>query len=223
MENEKQLTEKESLALIAGMINKAKNVYYETGITSVMWGIVVAVCSLEKFAELHFDYRLPFDIYYLTILAIIPQIIISVREKRKRIVRPYDETFMDYLWMGFGIMILLTMFLVNKVSAAWYPVYTEYKTLTGHDPSFRFYNFIPSFFLILYGMPTFVTGIVCKFKPMIFGGIFCWICSVIGIYTMIKVDLLLMASSAIVAWMIPGIIMGKEYRKAKKELMQADV
>ena len=63
---EKQFTEKESLDLIATMINKAKNSYHDTGISAMMWGAVIAVCSLVKLSELHFDYRLPFDIYWLT-------------------------------------------------------------------------------------------------------------------------------------------------------------
>ena len=39
---EKQLNEKESLALIATMINKAKDSYYDTGIGCIMWGAVIA-------------------------------------------------------------------------------------------------------------------------------------------------------------------------------------
>ena len=52
---------------------------------------------------------------------------------------------------------------------------------------------------------------------MLWGGVLCWGCAVITAYTPVKVDLLLMAFSAIVAWFIPGLIMEKVYRLAKKE------
>ena len=76
---EKQLTEKESLDLIARMINKAKDSYHDTGIGAMMWGTIIAVCSLVKLAELHFDFKLPFNIYWLSILAVVPQIFITIR------------------------------------------------------------------------------------------------------------------------------------------------
>ena len=85
MEQEKKLTEQESLHLITMMINKAKESYHDTGIGAIMWGAVIAICSLVRLSEVHFDYRLPFDIYLLTLVAIIPQIFIKYkREKRTK-------------------------------------------------------------------------------------------------------------------------------------------
>jgi hypothetical protein len=220
---EKQLTEKESLNLIAMMITKAKDSYRDTGVGAIMWGSVIAVCSLVTLAEMQFNFKLPFDIYWLTILAIVPQIFISIREKKERKVKTYDDIYMDYLWLGFGISIALMIFIVNNVFKAWVPVDIEYNKLTGHDASFRFREFIAPLFLLLYGIPTFVTGAACKFKPMLWGGLLCWACCIITIYTTIKIDLLLTAFSAVFAWLIPGIIMEREYRKAKRGLAQANV
>jgi hypothetical protein len=68
-QDNKNLTEKESLALITQMINKAKDSYHDTGIGAIMWGSVIAICALVKFAEIQFDFHLPFDIYLLTFIA----------------------------------------------------------------------------------------------------------------------------------------------------------
>jgi hypothetical protein len=223
MEPEKQLTEKESLDLITMMINKAKDSYHDTGIGAMMWGTIIAVCSLVKLSEIHFNFIMPFDIYWLTILAIVPQIFITIREKKERKVKSYDEIYMDYLWLAFGISIFLLIFITNAVFHVWEPVAIEYNKLAGHRSVFRFSEFIAPLFLLLYGIPTFVTGAACKFKPMLWGGLLCWVCCIITIYTSIKIDLLLTAFSAIFAWLIPGIIMEKDYRKAKKGLAQANV
>jgi hypothetical protein len=40
-EAEKPMTEQESLALITTMINRAKDVNHSTGLTSIMWGLVI--------------------------------------------------------------------------------------------------------------------------------------------------------------------------------------
>lgn len=221
--SEKKLTEKESLDLIAMMINKAKNSYHDTGIGAMMWGSIIALCSLVKLAELQFDFKLPFDIYWLTILAIVPQIFITIREKKERKVKTYDDIYMDYLWLGFGISIFLMIFITNALFNVWQPVAIEYKQLSGHSSSYDLREFIAPLFLLLYGIPTFVTGAACKFKPMLWGGLLCWTCCIITIFTTIKIDLLLTAFSAVFAWLIPGIIMEKEYRNAKKGLAMTNV
>jgi hypothetical protein len=217
-DNEKQMTEKESLALITEMINKAKDSYYDTGLGAMMWGIVIAVCSLVRLSEIQFGYELPIDIYWLTIVAVVPQVLISIREKKEKKVKTYDDIYMDYLWLAFGISIFLLIVIINVIFNAWGPVAGEYAKLAGHRSDFNFYEYVAPLFLLLYGIPTFVTGTACKFKPMLWGGLLCWACCIVTLFTTIKIDLLLTAFSAIAAWFIPGIIMQKEYRKAKKEL-----
>lgn len=220
---ERKLTEKESLDLITEMIIKAKDSYHDTGMGAIMWGAIIAFCSLERLAEIQFGYKLPFDIYLLTLAAIIPQIFISIKEKKERKVKSYDDIFLDYLWLGFGISIFLLIHITNSIFSGWEPVKDQYTALAGHAPAFQFYEYVGPLFLILYGMPTFITGVVFKFKPMLWGGILCWVCSIIGVYTSIKIDLLLTAVSAIVAWLIPGILMEIDYRMAKKEEAVQDV
>jgi hypothetical protein len=220
---QEKLSPEQSLRVISEMINKARNAYYDTGISAIMWGAIIAFCSLEKLAEIQFGFHLPFDIYLLTFVAVIPQIIISIKEKRERKVTSYDDVYMDYIWLGFGISVALMIVLINVVSSNWTPVFDEYTKLTGHEPSFRFYEYVSPLFLILYGIPTFITGTACKFRPMLWGGILCWVCCIITLFTNIKIDLLLIAISAIGAWLLPGLILEREYRKAKAQLAQTDV
>ena len=188
-----------------------------------MWGTVIAVCSLVRLSEIHFEYRLPFDIYLLTFIAVVPQIYFTIKEKKARKVKTYGDAFTDYLWTAFGICIFLMVYITGNLNTEWSPVAKEYKQLTGHSASFSVYEFSAPFFLLLYGLPTFVTGTSMRFKPMFFGGLFCWVCSIVTVHTTIKIDLILMALSAVFAWLIPGIIMEKDYRKAKQGLAQANV
>jgi len=136
---EKELTEKESLELITTMIKKAKNAFYDTGVSAIMWGAVIAFCALERLAELQFGYRLPFDIYLLTFVAIIPQVFISIREKKERTVTSYDDVYMDYIWLAFGICIFLMIFIVNVLFNVWEPLADDYRKLGGQLTRYRFH------------------------------------------------------------------------------------
>ena len=220
---EPKLSEKESLALIAKMINKAKESYHDTGLGAIMWGSVIAFCSLVRLAEIQFNFRLPFDIYLLTFVAIIPQVFITIKEKKERKVKSYDDAFLDYLWLGFGISVAIMIVIINTIAARLLPIAEEYNLLKEIPASFTLYEYVAPLFLLLYGMPTFVTGAAFRFKPMLWGGLFCWACSIIALYTPVKIDLLLTAASAILAWLIPGIIMEKEYRRYKKESVVSHV
>jgi len=222
MSEENQLTEKESLELITRMINKAKDACHDTGITAIMWGLVIVICSLVRFAELKFEFRLPFDIYLLTFFAVIPQIYFSIREKKRKKARTYDDQFQNGLWIAFGISIALLIFIVNKMYGSWDPVNDQFKMLTN-TPGFKLYEYISALFLLLYGIPTFVTGMTMKFKPMFWGGILCWISCIASLFLPVKTDMLLVALSAAGAWLIPGIIMERDYQRAKKHLANTDV
>jgi hypothetical protein len=133
---------------------------------------------------------------------------------------------MNYLWLSFGICIFLLIFIINNIFSNLNPFIENYKQLSGGRvdwTQFSFAEFVSPLFLLLYGFPTFITGVTCRFKPMMWGGIFCWVCCIISIYTTIRIDLALTALSAIFAWLIPGIIMKQDYRKAKLELGKTNV
>ena len=137
---DKNLSGKESLELITQMINKAKNSYHDTGIGAMMWGAVITICSLVRLSEIHFGYRLPFDIYLLTLAAIIPQIIISIKEKKERKVKSYDDAFIDYLWLGFGISIFLLIHICNIIFNEWGVWADAQTTVAGNKGVLAFMN-----------------------------------------------------------------------------------
>lgn len=219
-QEERSLSEKESLELITRMINKAKDTYYDTGVSAMMWGAVIAFCSLEKLAELQFGYQLPVDIFFLTFVAVIPQIYFSIKESKEKKVKTYDDAYLDNIWWAFGISVFLMILISNVIQNDLNPVIDKYNELANGRADwtqFRLGEYLLSFYLLLYGIPTYITGAACKFKPMLWGGILCWASCAAALFTPIKIDLLLTAISAIMAWFIPGILMQQEYKKYKKE------
>jgi hypothetical protein len=193
MAEEKQLTEKESLELIASMIKKVKNSYIDSGVGPLFWGILITFCSLVTYAEIVFKFDLGFDIWTLSLIALIPQAYFSWRSRKTKNFTSHDETMMNYVWGTFAICIFMTSFYVNKTNAT-------------HSIALH---------MMIFGVPTFITGGIRKFKPMIIGGLICWICSISSYYTGMRNGMLLMALAAISAWLIPGIILRRRYLKLK--------
>jgi hypothetical protein len=192
-EDEQLLSEKESLRLIAEMINRSKNSFVDSGIGPLCWGILVTFCSITTFLALQFNFELPFNVWLLTFIALIPQVYFSSKRKKTRQFVTHDEEVVRYTWTAFAI----TIFLITHYSIQIHPSDSN------------------SLFLLLYGIPTFITGGMKRFKPMIAGGIVCWICCIIAVYTSLKADMLLIALSATCAWLIPGIMLRRKYLKLK--------
>jgi len=193
IEEGNKMTEQESLKLINEMIGKAKRSYITTGAASIVWGILIVVCSLLTWYQVYTQHAFGFDVWLLVFLAVIPQIYFSIAEKKKKNFVSHDEHTMTYLWSTFAICIFILSFYNSK-----------FETDSSHSTAL---------FMLLYGIPTFITGGIFKFKPMIFGGIICWVLSVASMYTDIATDMLFMAACGLFAWFIPGIILWKKYKK----------
>lgn len=185
---ENKLTENESLKLITEMIGKAKSSYHSNGTSAIMWGIVIFFCGLFDFFQKQFQFDIGFDIWLLMFLALIPQFYMMIKNAKKKNFVSYEETTMSYVWWAFGVTILM----LNLFNGYYTPLHSE------------------SLFLMLFGLPTFITGGMFRFKPMIYGGIICWVLFVISLFTDLKINMLLMALAALSAWVIPGIILRKK-------------
>ena len=191
MENQEELSHKESLQLIEEMIYKAKNSYHESGTSALLWGGTIMFCSAVSFVNTWLKIDWLNMVWWLTFLALIPQIIISIRESKTQKFKLHTDDAMSGIWISFGIAIFLTSY------------YTNLFKPEGNA----------CLFLILYGIPTFATGYTFGFKPMIFGGIICWISAVVSMYTPQRIDLGLFFISAFFAWFLPGLVLRRDYLK----------
>lgn len=183
-------SEKESLQLINEMIGKAKKSYVTKGIASIVWGSLITFCGLANWVEIryHKDFG---DVWLLTLIALIPQIYFSIKEKRSKNFISHNEITTNYIWIAFTVSMFITSFYFSH---------------------FRLGN-VSSLIMMLFAIPTFIIGGMSKFNPMILGGIFCFAASIISMFTPLETDLLLMAACGFVAWLIPGLILWDKYKK----------
>jgi hypothetical protein len=193
-DNDRPLSHNESLELIQEMIYKAKNSYHESGTSALLWGGIIMFCSAVSFVNIYWQIGWLNQVWLLTFVAVIPQIIISVRESKAQKFKSHTADAMSGIWISFGIAIFLASY------------YTDVVKVEG----------AASLFLILYGMPTFATGYTHRFTAMIVGGIICWACSIVSFYTGRQIDLLLFFIAAFFAWFLPGLILRSAYLKEKE-------
>ncbi len=185
----------QSLAIIEEMIHKARNSYHESGTSALLWGSVIMFCSAVTFGNTWWKVDALNAVWWLTFIAVVPQIIISIREGKAQKFKSHTADAMSGIWIAFGIGIFLVSFYTSAVRPA------NSATL----------------FLILYGMPTFATGYANRFLPMIVGGIVCWVAAIISLYTPSRIDLLLFFVAAFFAWFLPGLILRRTYLKEKRK------
>lgn len=224
MEPEKKLTEQESLALITEMIGKARNHFHESGTSAILWGAVVSFCGIVSFIQAFLNYKMGFDIWLLALMAIIPQVFITIREGRRNRVKTHNQVAIDTVWIVYGISIFALFFYKNiapritdHLLATVDKIQLLQKDLVTGSIS-DFHAFTPSFsslLLIMYAFPTICTGIITRFRPMVIGAIICYALFIASLFTTTTYDYLFMGLAGICNWLIPGIILRKRYMSAK--------
>ncbi|HEV3325377.1 MAG TPA: hypothetical protein VG052_07210 [Puia sp.] len=195
MDQDKSLTEEQSLELITSMISRAKNDYYDSGISALLWGSIIIFCSLATYANHWLKWAALDYVWFLTVAAVVPQIIISIREGQRRGYKSHESHMIGGIWLSYAIAIFLFS-------------YIDYALHIGDDAAI---------YLTLFGVPTFATGYGRRYMPMIVGGLACWVFAVLALFIPYPNALFLMAAGALLAWFIPGLMLRKCYLKAKRQ------
>jgi hypothetical protein len=197
MEKEQSLTSEQSLELITRMIIAAKNDYYDTGISALLWGSVIIFCCMVGYANTYLNLPALNYVWWLTVVAVAPQVIISIRERKARGYRSHVSELIGGVWFSYAIAVFLFSFLDSRLDMKQGTDFCVYLTL--------------------FGIPTFATGYGRHFRPMIIGGIACWVLAILVLFIRDRNVFFLMAGGALLGWFIPGLILRKRYLKVKKQ------
>lgn len=225
MPQEKQLSEQESLQLITDMIQKLKCSYHDKGIGSILWGSVVAIASIVSFLQIQYHFQLGFDIWLIVLGAIIPQIILINKDRKTQKVIRHEDAALNAVWLvyaftifGLSVFEMIVPNATNRFIEAngWQMMRHQIDNSKPDELLIPFTPSIYSIYILIYAFPTMVTGIVKKFKPMIIGGSMAYCFFVLSCFTETKYDYLLGGTTAILCWLIPGIILRRKYLQQKR-------
>lgn len=179
---EKELNQHESLAIISSMIAGTKRKLSHDSVHYLLWGWSVLIAALAHYFLLHRGFEQPYLSWLLMPLTAIAAAIVGARQKRERHVSTHIDTAMQYVWIGFLIMLLLTLAVSPKIGFE-----TSYPLL-----------------MWLYGLGTFISGGILKFKPLWIGGLLSFALGTAAFFLPFDQQLLLLAAAIIVSYIIPG-------------------
>ncbi len=181
MKESNSLSREESLEIITQMIETAKGNIRGSSFYFLFWGWVVIAGNLGHFYLLEFtDVAYPYAVWLITIPAWIISMLYGYRQSAVEKVKTYSDTLIMWLWLSLTIGIVILIF------------------------SGKFYDFISPTILLFVALPTFMTGLILKFRPLIYGGSSFWIFSVIAFSVEPSYSLLVSAVAIAVGYLIPG-------------------
>ena len=108
-------------------------------------------------------------------------------------VRTYTGDILAYVWLVFGIATLLMVFILGS----------------NHQ-----YALINPVLLVSYGVPTFTSGIILRFRSLMWGGMACWILAVVSSMVLNDFQLVIIALAVLIAWIIPGYQLRNKFKQS---------
>jgi hypothetical protein len=188
---EQQLTEQESLKLINRMIYEAKGYYYESGLSGLVYGFSVFVCSVLSYLRDENIIIFPFHPFYLLIPVFFLLGWLQWKEEKKKKAKTFTDEAIDYIWTGF-----------------------VFAAMVAFSASFAGLYYISiAIILILMALAAFLTGMLVKFKYLIVCAFISWILAIVSFFLLNPISYLLLAANAIIIWMIPGFILRATFKK----------
>ncbi len=197
MMEDKDLSHSESFEIITKMINQAKNNYYESGMGALLWGFTNVICfTLAYFDSAVEGFDLPFNPFLLMIITMALQLYFNRKESRLKHATTYLDEAHKYVWMAFGISVLIV-------------------SIAGGIGHLNYYA-LPVL-LVLFAIPTFISGAINKFKPLVIGAIICWLLSIVVFLYKSNLSFLLVAAGAFAAWVVPGFMLRARFNKQRNK------
>ena len=191
--SEKQFTPQESLQLIQEMIKSTKRRMDKESFLVLLWGYLATAGYLLGYIWMQFD-KFAYIGYSWFILSgsgtIVSLIYLRTKSKKDR-VKTYIDDCMKFTWLGYGITIGVFLIFLIKI---------------------QLYTLINPIGLILIGLPTFITGGVIKYKPLVLGGIIFWIFGALAFIITSDLQYILCAMAIVCGYLIPGYMLKANYK-----------
>jgi hypothetical protein len=185
--SEENFSPHESLRLIQSMITKTKQDISDNSIYFLVWGWITFVACTGQFVLKHiYNYEKHYIVWLLIVVGIVFSIWYSNKEQKTRKVKTYVGDSIKYLWIGMGIAYFVLSMILSKL---------------GWDTS------VFPFFIMLYGLGTFVSGSIIQFRPLVIGGILASGLAIGAAYVEYDYQMLFGAAAILVSYIIPAYML----------------
>jgi hypothetical protein len=192
--NEENFDPIQSLQLIQSMINKTKEDISNKSVYFLVWGwITFLACSAQFVLKHVYNYPRHYYVWWIIIVGVIFSIYKSRTERKNLDVKTYVSESIKYLWIGMGVAYFVLSMILSRI---------------GWDTS------VFPFFIMLYGLGTFVSGSIIKFQPLIIGGAMASLLAIGAVYVEYDFQMLFAAGAILISYIIPAYILRAKERSA---------
>lgn len=186
MENKNDnLDAQQSLDLITNMIRQTQGNVSDSSFYFLLWGWVITICNFGMYGLMKFfSPAYAAIVWTLCIPAWIATMIYGNKQDKSRTVTTHLDKISMWLWIGLGIAIIPAWVFGSKIN--W---------------------MVNGVILMQVGLATFVSGIIIRFKPLVFGGITFWIGATLC-YLVSPIDQYLVGGiTVILGYLVPGYML----------------
>jgi hypothetical protein len=180
----KNLTAEESLAIITSMISDAQGKVQRNSFFFLFWGWVIALANIGFYFLVRAGVEQSYLIWGVTIPAWLFTIVRMLQRGRERQAKSHFDSISKWLWLSFGVSIFTLVIFGGKINYQLNPV-----------------------ILIVTSIPTFISGVIIRFKPLMAGGIAFWIFGVIAFLVSFETQPLIGGLAIICGYLIPGYML----------------
>jgi hypothetical protein len=185
----------ESLLLIRNMISKTREGIYDNSKYFLIWGWGAFLACLGQFVlKVVYHRHDHYKVWFITFVCIILTVFISFSDRKRVRVKTYVGESMAYLWTGLGITFFVFSLVFMKIG--WQYCYP--------------------FYMILYGLGTFVSGKVLNFIPLVIGGLVSFALAAVSVWLEYDVQVLCAAGALLASYIIPSHLLRLRFQKARR-------
>ncbi len=190
--NEPEFSPQQSLQIIRSMIETTKNTISNQSHYFLLWGWAVMIgCLLQYYLKVIAGYPQYYLAWLITPVVLVIHFLFVYRDAKRVRVKTFINEANGYLWTAIGLGYFSLVFVFIRI---------------GWQYCFPFY-------IAFYGMGTYVSGSLIRFKPLIIGGMLCFPLVIIAAYSNYDTQTLLAALAIFISYIIPGHILRYRYQK----------
>jgi hypothetical protein len=192
MDNQPEtLTPEESLQVIRSMIENAKTTVADNSFYFLLWGWLVFIGAVGQYTLKVFvrTDRNP-EVWWIMAIGVIASAIYGRRGRRRPVTTYVDEGLWN-IWSAIGIVQVLVVFIFFRRND-WEHCYT--------------------IFILTYSIGCYLTGRLLRFRPLVWGGVFCWALAIFTTFVDAETNILLLAAAILGSYIIPGYLLRSNYK-----------
>jgi len=182
---ENQLTPAQSLDVINQMVAQAKRSFQRSNFFFLLWGILLALAGIADHYLRSNGIQTKGAAWGIAgVIGGVVSAVYGYREGKQRGVSTLMDRVQSVLWGSFVITLILII--IGTVSHQMNP-----------NP----------YILLLTGLPTFATGALIRFRPLMFGGVVFWAFGILSFFFLHEYSSLVFAAAIIFGYLIPGLLL----------------